>query len=104
VTNNEVTPDAEMVTPRVTPRADDRLYAEDVAAAQGVTTEVLLSRLREVEADHAADPWRCTGPDCEALLPEDSQADTCSQACRQAKARALRGRRSQAPRDRDQQA
>ncbi|WP_419704964.1 hypothetical protein [Promicromonospora sp. NFX87] len=99
MTSDEVTPDPEMVTSRVTPRADDRLYAEDVAAAQGVTTDALLSRLREVEAEHAADPWRCTAPDCEQLLPEDSQADTCSQACRQAQARALRGRRSQAPRD-----
>lgn len=99
MTNDEVTPDAPMVTPRVTPREDGRLYAEDVAAAQGVTTDALLSRLREVEEEHAADPARCTGPDCEALLPEGSQADTCSTACRQAKARSRRGRRSH----RDQQ-
>lgn len=100
MTSDEVTPDATAVTPRVTPRADGRLYVEDVAAAQGVTTDALLSRLREVEAEYDGDPTRCTGPDCEAPLPEGSQADTCSTACRQAKARAIRGRRSQ--RDQEQ--
>lgn len=85
----------------VGPRADGRLYAEDVAAARGVTTDELLSRLREVEAGYAADPARCQAPDCEELLPEGSQRDTCNVRCRQAKARALRGR-SRSRRDQEQ--
>lgn len=98
MTSDEVTP----VTPSVTPRADGRLYAEDVAAARGVTTEELLSQLRAVEVGHAADPRRCTGPDCEALLPEGSPRETCSEACKQAKARATRGRSGSRRDQRDQ--
>lgn len=82
-----------MTDSNVTPRADGRLYAEDVAAARGVTTDVLLSQLRDVEEQHAADPSRCQAPDCETPLPEGSPRDTCSVACRQAKSRAGRSHR-----------
>lgn len=95
MTSDEVTPDR----PVVTPRADDRLYAEDVATARGVTKDEYLSHLTDVAAGYAADPARCTA--CEGPLPDGSQADTCSTACRQAKARALRGR-SRSHRDQEQ--
>lgn len=89
----------ERVTPRqsVTPRADGRLYAEDLAAAEGVTTEEYLSRLRDVEAALAADPTRCDR--CEDVLPEATVAAGgryCSRpACRQAASRARRHARDQ---------
>lgn len=88
------------VTPSRGPVTDDALSR--AAAAQGVTVEELRQRLRDVEAEHAADPTLCDW--CEADLPDpvDRRGQAASYCpgpnCRQAASRA----RQRAARDQGQ--